>query len=52
MKLDRIGVARANKRPSGGVLAACQQTAPIYDPPPGGHDSLSQPPASLTAPHS
>ncbi len=32
------------------LLAACQQTAPIYNPPPGGHDALSQPPGALVAP--
>ena len=30
------------------LLAGCaQQTAPIYTPPPGGHDQLSKPPAAL-----
>ena len=29
------------------ILAGCQQTAPIYSPPPGGHDALSQPPRAL-----
>ena len=29
------------------LLAACQQTAPILNPPPGGHDALSRPPTSL-----
>ncbi len=32
------------------LLASCQQTAPIYDPPPGGHDALSRPPAALIQP--
>jgi hypothetical protein len=31
-----------------GFLTGCQdQTAPIASPPPGGHDLLSKPPASL-----
>ncbi len=30
------------------LLTGCaQQTAPILSPPPGGHDPLSKPPASL-----
>jgi hypothetical protein len=30
------------------LLAGCaQQSAPIFSPPPGGHDALSKPPAAL-----
>lgn len=32
------------------TLAACAQTAPIYSPPPGGHDALSVPPSRLLPP--
>ncbi len=32
------------------ALAACQQTRPIYNPPPGGHDALSKPPNALITP--
>jgi hypothetical protein len=29
------------------LLAGCGQPTPVLSPPPGGHDALSQPPASL-----
>jgi predicted small lipoprotein YifL len=29
------------------LVAGCGKPTPVYAPPPGGHDALSQPPASL-----